>query len=261
MSVGRREQGRSKEEDTLQSSDSYTLATLDEFSKQIAPELASASELEEHSRTHHDGNYHVPSSSPHSPKVFKVPKIFWELEEDEAEEDAPCQGDRSGGRPVNGRSQSDEISRSYVEITSPSSTLLSSPPASQTSLPPNTSLDRKGPAPLQDVNQDVLFPVTAVGNNAQATRVTAYAGRSLRQRNPIQLHPYVVEQEKYRQTLKARGIAPMRIDIPKSICTGHLVKMLHRNLIPKRRTRRMSPKWGIASLWTSTGIRFLLLLP
>ena len=36
--------------------------------------------------------------------------------------------------------------------------------------------------------------------------------RTLRQRNPIQLHPYVIEGQRYRQTLRARGIKPLRID-------------------------------------------------
>jgi len=36
--------------------------------------------------------------------------------------------------------------------------------------------------------------------------------RSLRQRAPIQLHPYALEGEIYRQTLKARGMKPIRID-------------------------------------------------
>lgn len=35
--------------------------------------------------------------------------------------------------------------------------------------------------------------------------------RTLRRRNPIQLHPYAIEDEKYRQVLKARGIKPLRI--------------------------------------------------
>ena len=35
--------------------------------------------------------------------------------------------------------------------------------------------------------------------------------RSLRRRNPIQLHPYQIESEKYRQILKARGVKPLRI--------------------------------------------------
>lgn len=35
--------------------------------------------------------------------------------------------------------------------------------------------------------------------------------RTLRRRNPIQVHPYKLEIEKYRQTLKARGIRPVNV--------------------------------------------------
>lgn len=41
--------------------------------------------------------------------------------------------------------------------------------------------------------------------------------RTLRRRNPIQLHPYAIEDEKYRQVLKARGIKPLRITEPQQI--------------------------------------------
>jgi len=37
------------------------------------------------------------------------------------------------------------------------------------------------------------------------------AARTLRHRNPIQLHPYAIESEKYKQTLQARGVKPLRI--------------------------------------------------
>ncbi|MCJ1238230.1 hypothetical protein MMC14_006219 [Varicellaria rhodocarpa] len=37
------------------------------------------------------------------------------------------------------------------------------------------------------------------------------SGRTFRQRNPIQVHPYALEGEKYRQSLKARGLKPLRI--------------------------------------------------
>lgn len=37
------------------------------------------------------------------------------------------------------------------------------------------------------------------------------ATRNLRHRNPIQLHPYALESEQYRQTLKSRGVKPLRI--------------------------------------------------
>ena len=45
-------------------------------------------------------------------------------------------------------------------------------------------------------------------NQAQEFRK---ATRNLRHRNPIQLHPYALESEQYRQTLKSRGVKPLRI--------------------------------------------------
>ncbi|OCL04575.1 hypothetical protein AOQ84DRAFT_324263 [Glonium stellatum] len=36
--------------------------------------------------------------------------------------------------------------------------------------------------------------------------------RTLRRRNPIQLHPYLLEGERYRQTLKSRGIKPVHVE-------------------------------------------------
>ncbi|KAF2141298.1 uncharacterized protein K452DRAFT_197969, partial [Aplosporella prunicola CBS 121167] len=36
--------------------------------------------------------------------------------------------------------------------------------------------------------------------------------RELRKRNPLQLHPYLLENEKYRQMLKARGVRPVHLE-------------------------------------------------
>jgi hypothetical protein len=38
-----------------------------------------------------------------------------------------------------------------------------------------------------------------------------YLGRDLRRRNPIQLHPYALEDARYQQELKARGLKPVRL--------------------------------------------------
>jgi hypothetical protein len=38
-----------------------------------------------------------------------------------------------------------------------------------------------------------------------------YLGRELRRRNPIQIHPYALEDARYQQELKARGLKPVRI--------------------------------------------------
>ena len=51
-------------------------------------------------------------------------------------------------------------------------------------------------------------PGSLISNQVYETRK---GNRSLRHRNPIQLHPYALESEQYRQTLKARGVRPLRI--------------------------------------------------
>ena len=56
-------------------------------------------------------------------------------------------------------------------------------------------------------NFNVIVEVPTVINHQQSLR----ASRNLRHRNPIQLHPYAIESEKYRQILKARGVKPLRI--------------------------------------------------
>ena len=52
-----------------------------------------------------------------------------------------------------------------------------------------------------------------IGPSSSVPEDTGLGGRvrSLRHRNPIQLHPYQIESEKYRQILKARGVKPLRI--------------------------------------------------
>lgn len=50
--------------------------------------------------------------------------------------------------------------------------------------------------------------------------------RNLRRRNPIQLHPYAIEDEKYRQVLKARGIKPLRITEPQEVNDVEMMRNL-----------------------------------
>ena len=56
--------------------------------------------------------------------------------------------------------------------------------------------------------QDTERPEPLVANQAPRSGRRI---RHLRHRNPIQLHPYALESEQYRQTLKARGVKPLRI--------------------------------------------------
>ena len=50
-----------------------------------------------------------------------------------------------------------------------------------------------------------------VERNFDAATLSRSAPRSLRPRNPLQLHPYAIESERYKQTLRGRGLQPLRI--------------------------------------------------
>ncbi|PVH83750.1 hypothetical protein DL98DRAFT_569489 [Cadophora sp. DSE1049] len=151
-----------------------------------------------------------PSTSiPHSPKRFKDPRLYWASDE----EDIPLVKQNSSfSRPRSGVPVEDEISKSYVQITSPTSTQLSSPPSSDPTLPPhvNTNSQRTfSRSPKLDILEQRSITNTRLEVEMELPMGTAR--RQLRDRNPIQLHPYAMEQEKYRRTLQARGLAPMRI--------------------------------------------------
>ena len=49
------------------------------------------------------------------------------------------------------------------------------------------------------------------GHDSNKPRVTGRPGRTLRHRNAIQLHPYVIEKEKYNQSWRSRGLKPIHI--------------------------------------------------
>lgn len=88
---------------------------------------------------------------------------------------------------------------------------LSSPPLSLRSMrldedepdkpedAPEPEQSLKDLLPPLDIPEDVLQELSQPGR------------RSLRQRNPIQLHPYLLEDAKYKRLMKARGVKPVRI--------------------------------------------------
>lgn len=75
---------------------------------------------------------------------------------------------------------------------------LKTPPGSKATPAPIASR-RNSPGIIHQLSPDIV---------SQPSR---YPARSLRKRNPIQLHPYLLEGERYRQTLKARGVKPLQI--------------------------------------------------
>ncbi|KAH6683085.1 Mus7/MMS22 family-domain-containing protein [Halenospora varia] len=143
-------------------------------------------------------------SSPGTPRVFRTFDLS-DIEDDQADECFPQETKDPDGVQV-ALPLNDEISRSYVRITSPTTSSLSS-------LADNEDAGISAGVPLEESRRSPIVEITP-SQHARMQRdefVGSRARRSFRQRNPIQLHPYMLEQEKYRQTLKARGIAPMRI--------------------------------------------------
>ncbi|KAL2073557.1 hypothetical protein VTL71DRAFT_10883 [Oculimacula yallundae] len=141
-----------------------------------------------------------------SSRRFKDPRLYWASDEEGTLINA------SASKPLHVVPTEEEISKSYVQITSPTSSPLSSPGQSQS--PPLLDLDGiRGDArsPSRRSNEIVHSLPSAMVSPGMDLEFPSAARRTFRQRNAIQLHPYVVEQEKYRQTLQARGIAPMRI--------------------------------------------------
>ncbi|GMG34433.1 unnamed protein product [Aspergillus oryzae var. brunneus] len=64
--------------------------------------------------------------------------------------------------------------------------------------------------PPPESNVEALLPPLEIPEDI-LREMSQPARRSLRQRNPIQLHPYLLEDAKYQTLMKARGIKPVRI--------------------------------------------------
>ena len=116
------------------------------------------------------------------------------------------------------------------QVPSDQSSILSSVPSSplpkqtnfdyRTPSEPRTQMSNAGKDLQNSVNgrpsamvstphvQDTERPEPLFANQAPRSETRA---RNLRHRNPIQLHPYALESEQYRQTFKARGLKPLRI--------------------------------------------------
>ncbi|KAF4636729.1 hypothetical protein G7Y89_g1351 [Cudoniella acicularis] len=117
-----------------------------------------------------------PQSSPCTPRVFKMPLGFLDSDDDAIS------------------THSEHESQKLVKLSDDIGTATMGQVCENQKNPP-------APKTFPSLQAEIL-------PNQQPTNVYR---RSFRQRNPIQLHPYMLEQEKYRQTLKARGIAPMRL--------------------------------------------------
>ncbi|KEF57857.1 uncharacterized protein A1O9_05778 [Exophiala aquamarina CBS 119918] len=98
-----------------------------------------------------------------------------------------------------------DVLGSFIDRDDATDSPLSSPPAS---LPDSPRQDAPG------VRTSSLTSVGASNPDVLAAGQTLTSmpplGRSFRRRAPIQLHPYALEDAKYRQSLKDRGLKPVR---------------------------------------------------
>ncbi|KAL2179981.1 Mus7/MMS22 family-domain-containing protein [Thermothelomyces heterothallicus CBS 202.75] len=110
----------------------------------------------------------------------------------------------------------DEISKSYVRVTSPapssssiSSLLSRTPTPPQSPSLPQTHLS---PPPARLSAPTNASPLADIVDSEQLSTQTAVRlERSLRPRKPIQQHPYLLESVQYTAFMKSHGIKPVRV--------------------------------------------------
>ncbi|OCK88625.1 uncharacterized protein K441DRAFT_587741, partial [Cenococcum geophilum 1.58] len=113
-------------------------------------------------------------------------------------------------------------------------------------------MQRYGTFRVQDTSADVVqVVVTKIPLNvsmrspstAKGEQIQQRSRRTLRRRNPIQLHPYLLEGERYRQTLKSRGIKPVHIgaDLPSHSLALEAVETQEQEFDPEDETQPINP--------------------
>ncbi|KAL4754669.1 hypothetical protein BDW72DRAFT_189961 [Aspergillus terricola var. indicus] len=107
--------------------------------------------------------------------------------------------------PSQPRSQNENAQRALE--SSPLSSPLSSPRSSILGEMEEQQPQRR--EALDQTIEDLLPPLDIPEDILQ--QLDQPARRSLRQRNPIQLHPYLLEDAKYKSLMKARGLKPVRL--------------------------------------------------
>ncbi|KAL4910021.1 hypothetical protein BDW74DRAFT_173494 [Aspergillus multicolor] len=143
----------------------------------------------------------IPSSSQEQLQLVRHP---WRKQTSPASIPTPKAQEASQRRP-----QDENVQREID--SSPLSSLLSSPRSSilnefeepeqqQRTEAPEPTLEE--PLPPLGIPEDIQQQLNALDQPAR---------RAFRQRNPIQLHPYALEDAKYRTLMKARGLKPVPI--------------------------------------------------
>ncbi|KAL4968456.1 uncharacterized protein BDV14DRAFT_196761 [Aspergillus stella-maris] len=138
----------------------------------------------------------VPSSSPDMLHPGHHP---WRKQTSPAGSPTPKAKDAS--QPL-GLDQNDGSSPPTSPLSSVRSSILGDGSQQLPDEPPNQATEANQTLEeILQISEDVL----------QELGIDQPARRSLRQRNPIQLHPYLLEDAKYQRLMKARGVKPVRI--------------------------------------------------
>ncbi|KAE8349356.1 Mus7/MMS22 family-domain-containing protein [Aspergillus coremiiformis] len=149
--------------------------------------------------------------SPPSTPLAEHPRDIWEIPSSSPDE---LQLDHLvSRRPVSLPTKEQSAGESHEDNENADSSPLSSPLSSLRSLALDEN-DQHGRETMENPPQQtdleaLLPPFEFVEDILQ--EMSRPMRRSLRQRNPIQLHPYLLEDAKYQKLMKARGIKPVRI--------------------------------------------------
>ena len=166
---------------------------------------------------------------PNAPSIG-IDKLIGELSEDELQQD---RGHLAQVLQLNGevsqtvfheadeRPQTSNVLTPKDSIFGVPSSPLTEPPSTPLSVP-SQSLEEahasqrlNSPAfvelPQSSPSDSARDQLDVTENRIDQERFSTRPSRSLRQRNPIQLHPYALENQIYRQTFKARGLKPVHL--------------------------------------------------
>lgn len=108
--------------------------------------------------------------------------------------------------------EADEVSRSWIKTLSPASSILSSPPASPIRSSPVAQ-------PLSSPAQQPIIsrPTEQIREESPEQAQPGFDNpdylprRQFRERKPVQIHPFLLEQQRYERRMKASHIKPIRI--------------------------------------------------
>lgn len=131
---------------------------------------------------------------------------------------------RDTGNP--GEHEEDSRRREFPLLIDTSDSELSDPPSELEDLQPDGIFFDP---PTRKTTVQVVIPRTNTIQELQLPISERHVERSFRERKPIQLHPYLLEGERYRRDLQGRGIRPVKrvLSPTPNVRTGHQESQEH----------------------------------